>query len=120
MTCREASNLLARFFDGELDAHQMRAVALHSTRCGTCETALRQLERLPRDAARRIRSKLALLADDPFRGRPGADIRLLWGQDDPPLYRLRVGDYRVLYFVQEDEIRVTEVLHRSQAYRGID
>ena len=83
-------------------------------------TALRQLERLPRDAARRIRSKLALLADDPFRGRPGADIRLLWGQDDPPLYRLRVGDYRVLYFVQEDEIRVTEVLHRSQAHRGID
>src|SRR5262249_10460064 len=46
MTCREATNLLPRFFDGELDAHQMRAVALHSTRCVTCEEALRELERV--------------------------------------------------------------------------
>jgi anti-sigma factor RsiW len=46
MTCREASNLLPLFFDGELDSHQMRAVALHSTRCDGCEGKLRQLERL--------------------------------------------------------------------------
>ena len=70
--------------------------------------------------AQRIREKLKAIAEDPFHARPGADIRLLWGHDDPPLYRLRVGDYRVLYFVLEGEIRVTEVLHRSQAYRGID
>ncbi len=83
-------------------------------------TAVRQLERLPREATRRIRSKLAVPAEDPFRARTGADIRLLWGQDDPPLYRLRVGDYRVLYFVLKDEVRIAEVLHRSQAYRGVD
>ena len=70
--------------------------------------------------AQRIREKLKAIDEDPFHARPGADIRLLWGHDDPPLYRLRVGDYRVLYFVLEGEIRVTEVLHRSQAYRGID
>jgi anti-sigma-K factor RskA len=46
MTCREASNLLPLFFDGELDARQMRAVAMHSTRCNPCETALREIERL--------------------------------------------------------------------------
>ena len=46
MTCREVSNLLPPFFDGELDARQMRAVALHTTRCPLCETALRELERL--------------------------------------------------------------------------
>jgi anti-sigma factor RsiW len=46
MTCRDAAALLPLFFDGELDANQMRAVALHSTRCLDCETALRQLERL--------------------------------------------------------------------------
>lgn len=70
--------------------------------------------------ARRIREKVRILAEDPFRAHPGADIRLLWGHDDPPLYRLRVGDYRVLYFVLETEVRVTEILHRSQAYRGLD
>ena len=82
-------------------------------------TAVRQLRELPKDHGRRIRRKLELLADDPFRARPGADIRLLWGHDAPPLYRLRVGDYRVLYFVVDGEIRITEILHRSQAYRGL-
>jgi anti-sigma factor RsiW len=46
MTCREASNLLPLFFDGELDPRQMRAVALHGTRCQPCETELRRLERV--------------------------------------------------------------------------
>lgn len=46
MTCRETSNLLPLFFDGELDPRQMRAVALHSSRCAHCESELRQLERL--------------------------------------------------------------------------
>jgi anti-sigma factor RsiW len=46
MTCREASNLLPLFFDGELDSRQMRAVALHGTRCSTCEVELRNLNRL--------------------------------------------------------------------------
>ncbi|MFA5896653.1 MAG: type II toxin-antitoxin system RelE/ParE family toxin [Thermoplasmata archaeon] len=83
-------------------------------------TAARQLERLPKDAANRIRQRLRVLEEDPVRPRPGADIRPLWVHDDPPLYRLRIGDYRVLYFVLPEEVRVTEVVHRSQAYRGLD
>ncbi len=46
MTCREASQLLHLFFDGELEPRQMRAVAMHSTRCANCERELRRLERL--------------------------------------------------------------------------
>jgi len=46
VTCRDVSNLLPLFFDGELDPRQMRAVALHGTRCGACEGELRQLERV--------------------------------------------------------------------------
>lgn len=84
------------------------------------KTAVRQLHRLPGDADRRIKAKLRTLEEDPRRPRPGADIRLLSGSDDPPLYRLRVGDYRILFFVLTSEVRVTEILHRSQAYRGID
>ena len=84
------------------------------------KTAMRQLERLRRDIADRIRKKLRVLEEDPLRARPGADIRLLWAYDEPQLYRLRVGDHRTLYFVMEKEVRVTEVLHRSQAYRGVD
>jgi anti-sigma factor RsiW len=46
MTCREILSLLPLFFDGELDARQMRSVALHSARCKSCEDELRQTERL--------------------------------------------------------------------------
>lgn len=46
MTCREAANLLPLFFDGELDARQMRTIALHGTRCVACEDELRRMERL--------------------------------------------------------------------------
>ncbi len=45
-TCREARPLLPLFFDGELEARQMRAVALHSTRCPECEHELRELEHI--------------------------------------------------------------------------
>src|SRR5437879_1025441 len=84
------------------------------------KTAVRQLDKLERVVAERIRRKLRVLEEDPFRSRPGADLRLLWGDDEPPLYRLRVGDYRILYFVVGRQVRITEVLHRSQAYRGLD
>jgi len=44
MTCREIATLLPRFFDAELDSRQMRAVALHTSRCNPCEQELRALE----------------------------------------------------------------------------
>ncbi len=46
MNCRETRPLLPLFFDGELEARQMRGVALHSTRCAECEAELRRLERV--------------------------------------------------------------------------
>ena len=44
----------------------------------------------------------------------------MWGHDDSPLYHLRTGDYHILAFVLEKDVRVTEILHRFQAYRGLD
>lgn len=46
MNCRETLPLLPLFVDGELDARQMRDVAMHSTRCPGCEQELRTLERV--------------------------------------------------------------------------
>ena len=45
-TCRETTDLLPLFFDGELDAHQMRQIALHTARCRECENEIRELEQL--------------------------------------------------------------------------
>ena len=57
--------------------------------------ALKQLVRLPKAARSRIDAHLLALADDP---RPHGAKKLV-GSDD--LYRIRVGDYRVLYYVRD-------------------
>lgn len=46
MTCRDVEKQLDLFLDGELEARAMRAVALHATRCTSCEAALQRLERV--------------------------------------------------------------------------
>ena len=73
-----------------------------------------------RDAAieRRIWRNVRALEDDPRIGSP------LVGVEDPEfgrLYRLRVGDYRVVYAVQHDARRVVllRVGHRRSVYRGL-
>lgn len=46
LSCKDMDGLLPLFVDGELDARQMRAVALHGGRCINCAEELRSLEGL--------------------------------------------------------------------------
>lgn len=73
--------------------------------------AARQLRKLDRAAALRIRGAIELLAIDP---RPPAS-RLLRGR---PGYRVRVGDYRVLYRIEDDVLLVVVLRlgHRRDVY----
>ena len=76
-------------------------------------SARRELERLEAGAARRIISRVEALAEDP---RPHGSVKLQGAAD---LWRIRVGDYRIIYSLDDDarlvDIRV--VRHRSDAYR---
>jgi mRNA interferase RelE/StbE len=60
---------------------------------------------------------LASLGDDPRRS--DASVRKLAGYDDR--YRLRVGDYRVIYEVMDGQlvILVVGVGHRREIYRAM-
>ena len=71
------------------------------------------LESLPRQAALRILSRIENLASDP---RPSGS-RKLRGED--ALWRIRVGNYRIVYEVSDANRRVEIVVvrHRSAAYR---
>lgn len=75
--------------------------------------ALRQLEKLPRSAQRRISEKIGMLRDDPF----PAGCKKLAGI--PEGWRVRVGDYRVVYQVQPGIllVLVLAVGHRREVYR---
>jgi mRNA interferase RelE/StbE len=75
--------------------------------------ALRQLRKLPRDALRRIQAATEALRDEP---RPEGAAKLGGAHD---LWRIRVGDYRVVYVIADDVLVVTVVRigHRREVYR---
>lgn len=73
--------------------------------------AVRALKKLDPQASRRVQGAIALLAHDP---RPPA-ARKLRGRD---ALRVRVGDYRVIYTIQDDVLLVVVVTlgHRRDVY----
>jgi mRNA interferase RelE/StbE len=81
------------------------------------ERAVRQLRAIPQPAALTILQALTPLGDDPRR--PDANVRKLTGYEDR--YRLRVGDYRVIYDVTDKQlvILVVGVGHRREIYRAM-
>ena len=81
------------------------------------ERAVRQLRAIPQPAALTILRALTPLGDDPRR--QDADIKKLAGYSDR--YRLRVGDYRIIYEIVDAQltILVVGVGHRREAYRAL-
>ncbi len=75
-------------------------------------SARKELEALNTSNIRRILSKIEALAKDPIpRG-----CRKLQGEEN--LWRIRVGDYRVIYSIYPKEkiVDIIAVRHRSKAY----
>ncbi len=74
--------------------------------------ASRALRKIDPPMALRIRGAIALLAVDP---RPPA-ARPLRGRSG---YRVRVGDYRIIYLIEDDVLLVVVVTvgHRSDVYK---
>lgn len=79
---------------------------------------IRSLRRAGRASlAERIVEKIEHLAGDPYRPRPGMDIKKIRGTNDP-VYRLRVGDHRVIHEVDEEAsvVYVTQIVKRGDAH----
>lgn len=74
--------------------------------------AVRELESLDEVMKRRVVLKLEELAEDPF---PRGVVKLQ-GRDG--VYRVRVGDYRILYEVVATErmVLIDKIDHRSGVY----
>ncbi len=77
------------------------------------ESAIHDVERLPAEAQRRVADRIARLAEAPrMPGTRQLRGRLSW------LRRARVGDYRVLYTIDDKArtLTVWEVGHRRHVY----
>jgi mRNA interferase RelE/StbE len=68
---------------------------------------------LPKSAAGRIFQHLEALENEPF---PRQSIKMSGAEN---LYRIRVGDYRIVYEVDQDQkqIMINFIRHRKDVYR---
>ncbi len=73
------------------------------------ENALRNLQKLDITITRRIIKAVEEMQEDPF----VKDVKKLRGCSE---YRLRVGDYRVIFSLEKNLITILKVGHRQQIY----
>ena len=76
-------------------------------------SARREIEQLEAGVTRRIILRVEALASNP---RPPGCVKLQ-GADD--LWRIRIGDYRVIYSIDDGAriVDISAVRHRTDAYR---
>lgn len=79
------------------------------------QKSLSRLARADRRLALAIDSAIRSLSENP---RPPS-CKQLAGSQEPPLFRIRVGDYRIIYEVRDDVVLVSviHVGHRKDIYR---
>lgn len=77
-------------------------------------SAAKEFRKLPAELKQRLRKAINKLSQEP---RPAGVTKL---KGDDRLYRIRIGNYRVVYKI-DDEIKVvliTRIRHRRDVYRG--
>lgn len=75
----------------------------------------KQIAALDKPIRRRVAASIDALATDP---RPAGAVAL---QGLPGVLRVRVGDYRIVYTVNDGEliVLIVDVGHRREIYRGL-
>ena len=79
------------------------------------KSARHELASLPRPDRRRVARAISALADDP---RPRGARKIVATDDS---YRIHVGDYRIVYEIQEDVllILIVKIGNRKDIYRKL-
>ena len=75
--------------------------------------AIKALKRIPKDDSNKIRGKISQYASDP--SSIANNVKKLQGEDS---YRLRVGDWRVIFDENDVVIDVIKIGARSDVYKG--
>ncbi len=76
--------------------------------------AFKNMSKIPKKELIRIKSKIELLANDPY----PEDFKKIQGEEN--LYRIRSGNYRILYRILEGKlfILIVDVDHRKDIYKN--
>ena len=76
----------------------------------------KELSKHPASQRKRLKEAIFALGENPFP--PGKKWKRLV-TTDPPINRLRVGDYRILYQVVGDEVWILDIVHRRNLERWL-
>ena len=73
------------------------------------------LKRIPKEDSERITKKIELLGENPF----PPETKKVQGLND--IFRLRVGDYRILYNIDKKEkiLGIIKIDKRSRVYKNL-
>jgi len=74
------------------------------------ENAIRDLNKLNKIIAKRIFTKVSELKTNPY----SKNIKRLRGENS---FRLRIGDYRVLFEIDKEIITILKIGHRKNIYK---
>jgi mRNA interferase RelE/StbE len=74
---------------------------------------LKQLQALPRAEAKQLLERLEAVAEAPLRDHP--NIRPLTGA--PGSFRLRQGDWRAVFSLEDGDVVLDRIAHRREVYR---
>lgn len=77
-------------------------------------SAEKEFAKLPAAVVRSFTDAIDAVAEHPWKGRPGADIRRLGGTKST--WRLRVGNDRGVYAIEGNTVVFTRFAHRSKVY----
>lgn len=75
----------------------------------------KELKKLDKEDIHTIKEALDNLLKDPFASHE--NIIPIVDQKNPQMYRMRVGNYRIIYIVQDDEVRVGIIFDRKKGYK---
>jgi len=75
----------------------------------------KDLRSLPREVVKRVFRRIEMLKGDPL---PRQSLKLFGAEQ---LYRIRVGEYRIVFGVDKEHLQVTihHVRHRRDVYRQL-
>ena len=76
------------------------------------KSAIKELNKIPEKDLKKVISRIKCLADDP---RPRDCVKMAGGER----YRIRQGNYRILYLIEDDVlvVYVVKIGHRKNVYR---
>ena len=78
-------------------------------------SAVKALKKIPKPDRKRIADKIDSLSEEP----PNPETTKMKG--DNPFHRIRVGDYRIVYEIQNEVlvILIVKIGHRKDIYRNL-